>query len=95
MLCLRCLCFGNDGNNGYDSNWFASAYVSRNLFRFIGLYGEAAVAKSTGGRPWAGTMGAGATLTVSPHTSWDLAVYRGLSGGASDWNHVLRFNYGF
>ncbi len=85
----------NDNNDGYDSNVLASAYLSRSVTRGIGLYGEAVVAKSSGGRPWSGMLGGGLTLHVSEHAWWDFAVYRGISSGASDWNHVLRFNFGF
>lgn len=85
----------NDNNDGYDSFWFASAYLHRQVLKAIGLYGEAAVAKSSGGAPWEGTVGFGATLAVSERTWWDFAVYRGISSGAADWNHVLRFNFGF
>lgn len=85
----------NDNDDGYDSNWFASASVSRQVLKLIGLYGEASVAKSTSGAPWEGTMGAGATLTVNEHAWWDYGIYRGISSGASDWTHVLRFNWGF
>lgn len=85
----------NDNNDGYDSNWFASAALTRQLFKVIGLYAEATAAKSSGGAPWAGTLGAGATLTVTKSISWDYSVSRGLSRGAPDWTHVLRFNYAF
>ncbi len=85
----------NDADDGYDSYWFASASLGRQFFRAVGVYGEAAVAKSSGGAPWEGTIGAGATLTISKFAWWDFAVYRGISDGASDWTHVLRFNYGF
>jgi hypothetical protein len=85
----------NDADDGYDTYWFASAYLHRNILKAIGIYGEAAAAKSSGGAPWEGTLGAGVTLTVSEHAWWDFAVYRGISSGAADWNHVLRFNFGF
>lgn len=85
----------NDNDDGYDSYWFASASVSRHILKAIGIYGEATVGKSSGGAPWAGTLGVGATLEVSEHAWWDFAMYRGISNGAADWNHVLRFNIGF
>lgn len=85
----------NDNHDGYDSYWFGSAYLHRQLLKGIGLYGEAAVAKSSGGAPWEGAVGFGATLAVSERAWWDFAVYRGISSGAADWNHVLRFNLGF
>ena len=85
----------NDADDGYDSNWFASAYVSRSVLRLIGVYGEITISKSSGGSPWEGVMGAGATVTVSDNTWWDFAIYRGLNRGSMDWTHVIRFNYGF
>lgn len=85
----------NDNDDGYDTYWFASASVSRQVLKVIGIYGEASAAKSTSGAPWEGTMGAGATLAVNEHAWWDYGIYRGISGGASDWTHVLRFNWGF
>lgn len=85
----------NDNDDGYDTYWFASASVGRHILKAIGIYGEATMAKSSGGAPWEGTMGVGATLEISEHAWWDYAIYRGVSSGATDWNHVLRFNYGF
>jgi hypothetical protein len=85
----------NDADDGYDSYWFASASLTRSLGSRIGLYGEAALAKSSGGAPWAGTVGFGATLTLTESAWWDFAVYRGISDGAADWTQVLRFNLGF
>ncbi len=85
----------NDANNGYDTYWSGSASLTRQFFKRVGLYGEAVAAKSSGGAPWEGTLGAGATLTVSKYAWWDFAIYRGISEGAADWTHVLRFNYGF
>jgi len=37
----------------------------------------------------------GVTLALSENTWWDFAVYRGVSSGAADWNHVIRYNWGF
>jgi hypothetical protein len=85
----------NAQDTGYDSHWFASAEVTRNILNLIAIYGEATAGKATGGRPWEGTMGAGVTVHVSALAWWDFAIYRGISNGASDWNHVVRFNYGF
>lgn len=85
----------NDADNGYDTNWSGSASLTRQFFNTLGIYGEAVAAKSSGGAPWAGTMGAGATLAVSKYAWWDFAIYRGISDGAADWTHVLRFNYRF
>ena len=85
----------NDNDNGYDSFWYASMALNRQVTKAIGLYGEATLGKSSGGAPWDGAMGAGVTLALSDNVWWDYAVYRGITRGASDWNHVLRFNWGF
>jgi hypothetical protein len=85
----------NENNDGYDTHWFASAEVTRQILNLIAVYGEATVGKSTGGRPWEGTMGGGATVHLSKVAWWDFAIYRGISRGAADWNHVIRYNYAF
>lgn len=85
----------NAADDGYDSFWYASAYLSRSLTRAIGVYGEAAFGKSTGGEPVDGILGAGVTLAVSERVWWDYAIYKGVSRGAADWNHVLRLNVSF
>ena len=85
----------NAADNGYDLHVYGSASAHRELVHGLGLYGEAVVDKSSGGTPWTGTIGAGVTLMVSKFASWDFAIYRGLSRDATDWTHVLRFNYGF
>jgi hypothetical protein len=81
----------NAATTGYDRKLFGSVAVKRSVMKVIEVYGEATMGRSTGGLPWAGTVGLGATLHVSADTWWDYAIYR----GAADWNHVLRFNYGF
>jgi hypothetical protein len=85
----------NDADNGYDSYWYTSMALSRHLFGGVGLYGEGAAAKSSGGAPWEGTLGLGLTWNINKDMWWDLALYRGVSAGASDWNPVLRFNLRF
>jgi len=85
----------NDNNDGYDTFWYASAALNRQVTKTIGLYGEVTVGKSSGTSATEGTMGGGVTFAVSESTWWDFAVYRGVSSGASDWNQVLRFNWGF
>ena len=85
----------NDNDDGYDSFWYASMALQRQVTKAIGLYGELTLGKSSGGAPCAGTMGGGVTLATSENFAWDFAIYRGLSNGADDWNHVLRLNWGF
>lgn len=86
----------NDLNNGYDSRWFASGYVQRDLTQAIGVYGESTLAASSAtSSSFAGTIGAGATLNLSKNVQWDYGLSRGLGGSATDWTHVLRLRWKF
>ena len=85
----------NAADDGFDTYWYASAAATRQLTKRIGLYGEAAIAKSSGGEDHEGLLGIGATYALSDNLWFDLAAYHGLSPGATDWDYVLRFNYGF
>lgn len=85
----------NDADDGYDTYWYASASLTRPLTQAVGLYGEAAVGKSSGTSSAEGIMGGGVTVALSENTWWDFAVYRGITSGASDWNHVIRYNIAF
>jgi len=85
----------NPADDGYDSFWYVSAALHRQLTKQIGLYGEGTLGKSTGGEDFAGVLGGGVTYHLTEGMWFDLAAYRGLSSGASDWNYVLRFNLGF
>lgn len=85
----------NDADDGFDTRWFASMALSRPFTRSLGVYGELAGGKSSGGGGFSGSMGAGATLAVFENAWWDFAVYRGLSRAAADWNPVVRFNFAF
>ncbi|HWA24485.1 MAG TPA: transporter [Lacunisphaera sp.] len=85
----------NDADTGYDTNWYASAALSRQFTKRIGLYGEATLGKSSGGGPAEGQLGWGALFYVSDTSWWDYAMYKGIAKGSADWTHVLRFNFGF
>ncbi|HEY8993753.1 MAG TPA: transporter [Lacunisphaera sp.] len=85
----------NDADDGYDTNWYASASLSRAVTKGIGFYAEAALGKTSGSSATTGVMGGGVTVAVSNRTWWDFAVYRGISRDAADWNHVIRFNIEF
>ncbi len=86
----------NDLNNGYDSRWFLSGYVQRDITQALGVYGEATAAvSSASSSSFAGTLGGGATLRVSKNVQWDYGLSRGLGGSATDWTHVLRLRWKF
>jgi hypothetical protein len=85
----------NDQDDGYDLQAYAALALRREFTSVFGAYGEMTGGKSAGGGSFAGTIGAGVTLALTANTWWDLAVYRGFSRGAADWNPVVRFNWGF
>jgi Putative MetA-pathway of phenol degradation len=85
----------NANDNGYDTNWYFSGAITREFLNRLGLYGEITAQKSSGGLPWAGMFGGGATVGLSDFFSWDFAIYRGLSTGAAKWNPVVRLNWRF
>ena len=85
----------NDADNGYDAFWSASAAFEQPLTGLLELYAEITAGKSSGGAPWAGTLGGGVQVHLSSLFWWDFAVYRGLSRGAPGWNPVVRLNWGF
>jgi hypothetical protein len=85
----------NFDDDGYDTYWYASTALTRQLTKQIGIYGEGSIGKSSGGEGFAGTVGGGVTYALMDNVWFDLAAYRGLSSAATDWNYVLRFNFGF
>lgn len=85
----------NANDDGYDANWSGTVVLSRELTRRLSLYGEAILARSTGGGGTVGTMGGGLYFQVSDALAWDFAVYRGISRAATDWNPVVRCNLSF
>lgn len=85
----------NELEGGYDPGWHTSAALGFSLTSLLSLYAEATLYKCDIGTPWEGTLGAGIVFQLHDNFSWDLAVYRGLTNGASDWNPVLRCNIGF
>ena len=87
--------YRNDNDDGYDLNLQGSASLTRKITGALGVYGEVALAKSSGASSAEGIMGGGVTLSVSENTWWDFAIYKGISSAAADWNQVIRFNFGF
>lgn len=85
----------NEEDEGFDPHWHASAQLGFSLTSTLSLYAEAYLAKSSDGSPWESTLGAGIVFQPREGLSWDLALYRGVTSGATDWNPVLRCNIGF
>ncbi len=86
----------NDANNGYDSRWFASAFVRQHIIAGLGAYAETTIeASSASSSSFAGGVGGGATLDVSKYLQFDYGLSRGLGGRATDWVNVLRLRWSF
>jgi hypothetical protein len=84
----------NVGNTRYDTRWYGSAYIKWDLGHTLGAYAEATLSDSTAGSSsFAGTMGAGATLSVSSHFEWDFEVSKVLGPGRNAWAEVLGFRW--
>jgi Putative MetA-pathway of phenol degradation len=86
--------FRNISNTRYDTRWYASAFLKWDLGDAFGAYVETTLSDSTAGsRSFAGTVGGGATLSLSKAFTWDLEVSRVLGSGRSSWAEVLRFRW--
>jgi hypothetical protein len=86
----------NDANNGYDSRWFASAYVRQHIVGAFGAYAETTVGvSSASSSSFAGTLGGGVTFDFTKHAQLDYGLSRGLGGRATDWVNVLRLRWSF
>jgi Putative MetA-pathway of phenol degradation len=86
--------FRNIANTRYDTRWYGSAYLKWDLGNTLGAYAETTLSDSTAGsKSFAGTVGGGATLSLSKTFTWDLEVSRVLGSGRSSWAEVLRFRW--
>ncbi len=86
----------NDANDGYDSRWYASAFVRQALVAGFGVYGEATLeATSATSSSFVGGAGGGVTWDCSKFLQFDYGVSRGLGGRATDWVNVLRLRWSF
>ena len=84
----------NVANTGYDARFYTSAYIKWELGRTFGAYTEATLSDSTGGSStFTGTVGAGATLSLSKNFEWDLEASRVLGQGRNAWAETLRFRW--
>jgi len=84
----------NVANTRYDTRWYGSAYIRWDLGSTLGAYAETTLSDSTAGSStFAGTIGGGATLSVSKNFQWDFEASRVLGSGRSAWAEVLRFRW--
>jgi hypothetical protein len=86
--------FRNTSNTGYDTRWFGSADAKWNLGDTVGAYAEVTLSLSTAGASSdTGTLGGGATLSVSKNFQWDFEVSKVIGQGQNAWTEVLRFRW--
>jgi Putative MetA-pathway of phenol degradation len=84
----------NVSNTRYDTRWYGSAVVQWDLGGKIGAYAEATLSASTAGSSsYTGTVGGGATLSVSRNFQWDYEISRVLGPGRNQWAQELRFRW--
>jgi Putative MetA-pathway of phenol degradation len=86
--------FRNVSNTRYDTRWYGSAAAQWDFGGRIGAYAEATLGLSTAGSASdTGTLGAGATLSISKDFQWDLEVSKVIGPGRNQWAEVLRFRW--
>jgi len=86
----------NDADNGYDSQFALNAIAQQQITKSLALYAESTfTATSAGMSLWEGRAGAGVLLQVTKSIQLDYEVVRGLNRRATDWEHVLRVNWGW
>lgn len=86
--------FRNVSNTRYDTRWYGSAAAQWDLDGRIGAYAETTLSLSTAGSSaYTGTLGAGATLSISRDFQWDFEVSKVLGPGRNAWTEVLRFRW--
>ena len=86
----------NAANTRYDTRWYGSAYLKWSLGQLLSAYVETTLSDSTAGSStFAGTVGGGATLSLSNNFQWDFEMSKVLGSGRNSWAQVLRFRWKF
>lgn len=84
----------NQADTRYDSRWYASGYLKWSLGQLVGAYVESTLSTSTAGSSTSyGTVGAGATLSVSNAFQWDFEISKVIGSGRNAWSEELRFRW--
>jgi Putative MetA-pathway of phenol degradation len=84
----------NVANTSYETRLYGSAYMKWDLRGMVAAYAEATLSDSTSGSSsFAGTMGAGATLSASKNFQWDFEASKVLGPGRNAWTEVIRFRW--
>src|SRR5580658_4225197 len=83
----------NVANTRYETRLYGSAYMKWDIQGKLAAYAEATLSDSTAGSSFAGTMGAGATLSASKDFQWDFEASKVLGPGRNSWTEVIRFRW--
>ena len=84
----------NLADTRYDTHLYASGVMKWSLGSTLSAYGEATLQGSTGGSETdLGTLGGGATFSLSKNFEWDFEVSKVLGQGRNSWAEVLRFRW--
>jgi len=84
----------NAANTRYDTRWYGSAYLRWDLGHRLGAYLESTLSDSTAGSStFFGTVGGGATLSLSGNFQWDFEMSKVIGPGRNSWGEVLRFRW--
>jgi len=84
----------NPADTRYDTRWYASGYLKWSFGQLLSAYVESTLSTSTAGTSSdAGTVGGGATLSLSKNFQWDFEVSKVLGSGRNAWTEELRFRW--
>lgn len=84
----------NVTNTAYVSRIYTSGYLRWDLGKIFAAYTEATLSDATqGAYRFTGTLGAGATLSISNNLQWDFEESKVIGNGRSAWTEVLRFKW--
>jgi len=86
--------FRNPADTRYDTRWYASGYVKWSFGQLLSAYAETTLSTSTAGSSTStGTVGGGATLSLSKNFQWDFEVSKVVGTGRNAWAEELRFRW--
>lgn len=84
----------NEADTRYDSRLYGSAYAKWALGQLLSAYAETTLSESTAGSSTlTGTVGGGATLSLSKNFEWDYEIGKVVGPGRNSWVQILRFRW--
>jgi hypothetical protein len=86
--------FVSDGSSSYDTEFFNTITVARDLTQKLGFYLEFAATVSTASRsPWQGQVDGGLTYAWTPDLQLDLGCNFGVTSSAPDFNPFVGISF--